>query len=642
MKQESDRFIRATLLFLLLFAGATNNAYAQGTTFTYQGRLQDAGTNANGSYDFQFTLWDASSAGTQEPQPTPVTVTRTSVAVTNGAFTVQLDFGASAFPGPSRFLETSVRLTGSGSFTLLSPRQPITSTPYAIRTLSGATADALSSACVSCVQNSQINSVAGSKVSGAIAVASVPGGSGNYIQNATTQQASSNFNISGNGNAGGTLSGNIVNAAKQYNLGGNKVLSVSGNGLVPNSNTFVGVLAGSSNTPAANGDFEGGFNSFLGNFAGASNTTGYVNSFFGYFAGALSTTGRSNSFFGMNSGRSNTIGSENSFFGLQSGNTNSNGGDNSFFGFSAGLASNSDNNSFFGANAGLNNDTGAANSFFGYGTGLQNVTGFYNTAIGSGADFGAAGLSNATAIGANTVVAQSNSLVLGNNANVGIGTSLPVARFHVAGNSLFATNGTNGVRITPANDANIGVLNVTNAANTVNWLTVGSNGQVIMNGSGNVGIGTTGPDAKLTVNGTADKPGGGSWGTFSDERMKNIKGRFNPGLNAVMRLQPLRYEYKRDNALGIKSEGEHVGFSAQAVQKIIPEAVTTNANGYLLVNNDPILWTMLNAIKEQQAQIQQQQEQFKQQRAALAIGQQQVNALKKLVCRSHRRASVCR
>src|SRR5207248_6265613 len=158
MKQESDRFIRATLLFLLLFAGATNNAYAQGTTFTYQGRLQDAGTNANGSYDFQFTLWDASSAGTQEPQPTPVTVTRTSVAVTNGAFTVQLDFGASAFPGPSRFLETSVRLTGSGSFTLLSPRQPITSTPYAIRTLSAATADALSSACVSCVQNSQINS----------------------------------------------------------------------------------------------------------------------------------------------------------------------------------------------------------------------------------------------------------------------------------------------------------------------------------------------------------------------------------------------------------------------------------------------------------------------------------------------------
>ena len=70
-----------------------------------------------------------------------------------------------------------------------------------------------------------------------------------------------------------------------------------------------------------------------------------------------------------------------------------------------------------------------------------------------------------------------------------------------------------------------------------------------------------------------------------------------------MQLQPLRYEYKRDNALNLKSEGEHIGFSAQAVRKIIPEAVSQNDKGYLLVNNDPILWTMLNAIKEQQAQI---------------------------------------
>jgi hypothetical protein len=70
-----------------------------------------------------------------------------------------------------------------------------------------------------------------------------------------------------------------------------------------------------------------------------------------------------------------------------------------------------------------------------------------------------------------------------------------------------------------------------------------------------------------------------------------------------MRLQPVRYEYKRDNALSIKSEGEHIGFGAQAVQQVIPEAVTKNAEGYLMVNNDPIIWTMLNAIKEQQKEI---------------------------------------
>jgi hypothetical protein len=70
-----------------------------------------------------------------------------------------------------------------------------------------------------------------------------------------------------------------------------------------------------------------------------------------------------------------------------------------------------------------------------------------------------------------------------------------------------------------------------------------------------------------------------------------------------MQLQPLRYEYKSDNALGIKLPGEQIGFGAQAVQKIIPEAVTRDSTGYLMVKSDPILWTMLNAIKEQQKQI---------------------------------------
>src|SRR5437879_1103457 len=110
-------------------------APAQTTSFTYQGRLQEGGSNANGNYDFQFTLWDAASSGTQQPQPSPITVTRTNVAVSNGTFTVQLDFGSNAFPSADRFLEISVRATGGGSFTLLSPRQPITSTPYAIRSL---------------------------------------------------------------------------------------------------------------------------------------------------------------------------------------------------------------------------------------------------------------------------------------------------------------------------------------------------------------------------------------------------------------------------------------------------------------------------------------------------------------------------
>jgi hypothetical protein len=109
-----------------------------------------------------------------------------------------------------------------------------------------------------------------------------------------------------------------------------------------------------------------------------------------------------------------------------------------------------------------------------------------------------------------------------------------------------------------------------------------------------------------------------SWATFSDERLKNIKGRFTPGLKAVMQLQPVRYEYKPDNALGLQSSGQHIGFGAQAVQKIIPEAVSKNDKGYLLVNNDPILWTMLNAIKEQQQQLQQKRVRIEKLEARLA------------------------
>jgi hypothetical protein len=135
---------------------------------------------------------------------------------------------------------------------------------------------------------------------------------------------------------------------------------------------------------------------------------------------------------------------------------------------------------------------------------------------------------------------------------------------------------------------------------------------LVLTTSNRVGIGTSTPDQKLSVNGDASKTGGGSWQVFSDERLKNIKGNFTSGLSAVMQLQPLRYEYRRDNVLGLKSEGEHIGFGAQALQKIIPEAVTRTESGYLMVNNDPVIWTMLNAIKEQQKEIEQLKAQIRQ------------------------------
>src|SRR5436190_1647986 len=83
-------------------------------------------------------------------------------------------------------LEIRVRAAGGGSFTVLSPRQQINSTPYAIKSTGAASADNLSVACLNCVTDSQINGLSGSKISGTIPVASVPAGSASYIQNAAS------------------------------------------------------------------------------------------------------------------------------------------------------------------------------------------------------------------------------------------------------------------------------------------------------------------------------------------------------------------------------------------------------------------------------------------------------------------------
>lgn len=116
--------------------------------------------------------------------------------------------------------------------------------------------------------------------------------------------------------------------------------------------------------------------------------------------------------------------------------------------------------------------------------------------------------------------------------------------------------------------------------------------------NGEIGIGTTTPDQLLSVNGNASKVGGGTWAVFSDERLKTIHGPFTRGLADVLRLQPVRFEYRPDNPLGLHGQGEYVGFSAQAVRRVMPEAVTMSESGYLQVQSDPMIWAMVNAIKE--------------------------------------------
>jgi hypothetical protein len=110
-------------------------AAAQGTAFTYQGRLGDVGQPANGTYDLTFSLFYASSGGSLAGGP----LTNSAVGMTNGIFTVALDFGSGIFNGSNVWLQIAVRTNGGGNFTTLSPRQWVTAAPYAMTagTLSG-------------------------------------------------------------------------------------------------------------------------------------------------------------------------------------------------------------------------------------------------------------------------------------------------------------------------------------------------------------------------------------------------------------------------------------------------------------------------------------------------------------------------
>ncbi len=114
------------LLATLLLLAGTRFVIAQGTAFTYQGRLSTNGNPANGAYDLQFSLYNAATSGTLIGGP----LSLGDVPVTNGLFTVLLDFGASVFAGQPVWLQIGVRPGAStGAYTNLSPLQPVPPPP---------------------------------------------------------------------------------------------------------------------------------------------------------------------------------------------------------------------------------------------------------------------------------------------------------------------------------------------------------------------------------------------------------------------------------------------------------------------------------------------------------------------------------
>lgn len=131
---RASRFL--TLCATFAGASVSGSAIAQsmGTTFTYQGSVKFAGNPLSGTADFRFQLWTAPTGGAIVGS----LVTANAVNVQDGLFDVPLDFGATAFNGDARWLEIAVRSpAGSGSYTTLTPRQPLTPSPYALFAANG-------------------------------------------------------------------------------------------------------------------------------------------------------------------------------------------------------------------------------------------------------------------------------------------------------------------------------------------------------------------------------------------------------------------------------------------------------------------------------------------------------------------------
>jgi len=127
---RAKRLIVAVSAVFILFTSIASSGVGRdpaGTAFTYQGRLLEDENAANGVYDLRFTLYDSETAGSQVGSP----IERTGVTVEGGLVTVDLDFGPVA-DGNALWLEVAVRPAGTGTYTVLAPRQRLRPEPQAL------------------------------------------------------------------------------------------------------------------------------------------------------------------------------------------------------------------------------------------------------------------------------------------------------------------------------------------------------------------------------------------------------------------------------------------------------------------------------------------------------------------------------
>ena len=394
------------------------------------------------------------------------------------------------------------------------------------------------------------------------------------LGNSNIFQSSSGIGI-GTTSPAATLDVNgAVNAAAGYNVGGLRFVqggaalgdafvgaNVGNSTMTGQINVAVGYYTFLNNTTGAYDsafgagalyyNTTGAQNTAIGTYALNANTTGLENTGTGFNALVANTTGLSNTASGSYALPANTTGNFNSAVGNVSLYYNTTGNYNSAVGNNA-LSYNTTGsfNSAFGSHTLLNDTTGSGNTamgqYAGYTMDNSNITGSNNSALGYSTAFGTGSLNNATAIGAYAVVSSNNALVLGCVAGVNICTATT-----------------------------------------------------------SVGIGTSTPTNLLTLGQGQGPAIADGWATYSSRRWKTNIQTLHGALTKVEQLRGVSYD--------LQANGKHeVGVIAEEVGAVVPELVTWDKNGKdaQSVDYSRLTALLIEATKEQQALIEQQQEQI--------------------------------
>gem|GEM_PF-477761 len=209
--------------------------------------------------------------------------------------------------------------------------------------------------------------------------------------------------------------------------------------------------------------------------------------------------------------------------------------------------------------------------------------------------------------------------------NVGINETAPQFPLHVSGLGRFEQTGNSNALYASNSSLGFPTVAIQNT-NTQGWCiySVGINrfeNTVDGNALWATSDGATNPSVyienldvsgvSLSVNGTAEKPGGGSWAIPSDRRLKKNIQDFNSGLNIISQIRPISFNY--NGKLGYSDEPTYIGIVAQELQEVAPDMVTQfqgkDGNEYLRVDPSAFNFMLINAVQEQQQMIEELQTQ---------------------------------